>query len=109
LFVLPSHHEGLPIAALEAAIIGVPLVLSDIAPNRDIGLPSACYFPVGDVAALRRKLSDDPRMFRPDRESIGRRFDWNVIAQATARSYGLGVGGPGRIARLDPFGHAGAP
>src|SRR5262249_26282131 len=49
LFVLPSTHEGLPLAALEAASMDVPVVLSDIQANRDIDLPAQCYFPVGDV------------------------------------------------------------
>src|SRR3546814_1660015 len=38
LFVMPSYHEGLPIAALEAASCATPMLLSDIEPNRDVGL-----------------------------------------------------------------------
>jgi glycosyltransferase involved in cell wall biosynthesis len=103
LFVLPSYHEGLPIAALEAAIIGIPLILSDIAPHRDIDLSPACYFPTGNVEALRQKLMEDPRAFRPDSEAIGRRFDWDLIAQATAKIYRSVLGDAGRDACLDPL------
>ena len=87
LFVLPSHHEGLPIAALEAASLGTPVLLSDIAANTDLGLPHGHYFPVGDVEALRAKLYSDHRKLQPDRERIARRFNWDAIASATANVY----------------------
>ena len=45
LFVLPSTHEGLPIAALEAANLGVPVLLSNIQPNLDIELARRELFP----------------------------------------------------------------
>ncbi|WP_395337307.1 glycosyltransferase family 4 protein [Novosphingobium sp. BL-8H] len=58
LFVLPSFHEGLPIAALEALSCHCPVLLSDIQPNLDLGLPPQCYFPVGDVDALAQRLAE---------------------------------------------------
>ena len=87
LFVLPSIHEGLPIAALEAASLDVPVLLSDIQPNLDIDLPAQCYFPVGDVQALRRKLLQPHESYRIDRESIARRFDWSLVAEQTNELY----------------------
>ena len=87
LFVLPSTHEGLPIAALEAASLDVPVLLSDIQPNLDIELPSHCYFPVGDVETLRRKLLQPHDTYRVDRQSIARRFDWSVVARQTDDLY----------------------
>src|SRR3546814_21014094 len=56
LFVMPSYHEGLPIAALEAASCGARMLLSDIPANLDIGLDPMNYFPVGDVAELPARL-----------------------------------------------------
>ena len=39
LFVLPSYNEGLPIAALGGGpVAGTAVLLSDIQPNRDLGL-----------------------------------------------------------------------
>lgn len=87
LFVLPSTHEGLPIAALEAANLGVPVLLSDIRANLDIELAPANYFPAGDVAALGRRLSADFKAFQVDRAAIARRFNWGSVSEATYRVY----------------------
>jgi glycosyltransferase involved in cell wall biosynthesis len=88
LFVLPSLHEGLPIAALEAAGMGTPVLLSDIQANRDIDLPADCYFPAEDVEALRRKLLQPHETYRVDRRSIAERFDWSLVAKQTDDLYG---------------------
>ncbi len=56
LFVLPSYHEGLPIALLEALSYGLPTVVSDIPANMEVKLDPDCYFPVGDVNTLREKI-----------------------------------------------------
>jgi glycosyltransferase involved in cell wall biosynthesis len=87
LFVLPSTHEGLPIAALEAANLGVPVILSDIQANRDIELAASNYFPVGDVEALGRKLLANYEAFRVDRDAIARRFNWRNVSEATGQVY----------------------
>jgi len=87
LFVLPSLHEGMPIAALEAAGMGTPVLLSDIQANRDIDLPANCYFPTGDVEALRRKLLQPHESYRVDRRSITERFDWSSVAKQTDDIY----------------------
>lgn len=87
LFVLPSTHEGLPIVALEAGALGIPMIISDIQPNLDIGLPSHHYFASGSVDALAAKLSQDHAQFRVDAGDIGRRFDWGAVTEATQRVY----------------------
>ena len=56
LFVLPSSHEGLPIALLEALGHGLPVLASDIAPHLEMGLPEGACFPLGDVEALAARL-----------------------------------------------------
>src|SRR5262249_14434089 len=88
LFVLPSTNEGLPIAALEAAGLGTPVLLSDIQANRDIDLPAHCYFPVGDVDALRHKLLQAHETYHVDQGSIADRFDWTLVARQTDDLYG---------------------
>ncbi|HEY9217549.1 MAG TPA: glycosyltransferase family 4 protein [Phenylobacterium sp.] len=86
-FVLPSHHEGLPLVALEAARWNCAMVLSDIPANLDLGLPASNYYPVGNVEALERKLLEAANPLRVDGEELGRRFDWNVVADRTADTY----------------------
>lgn len=94
LFVLPSFHEGLPIAALEAASFGVPMLLSDIDGNKDLGLPDSCYFSVGDEAALTDALGKPDDIFRIDSSRLGERFDWDSIAQQTSVVYRRAIEGP---------------
>jgi glycosyltransferase involved in cell wall biosynthesis len=87
LFVLASRHEGLPIAALEAAILGCPVLLSDIQPNLDLGFGSVHYFKVGDVDDLRRKLAEPHSIFRADPDVILKRYDWDRISELTSAVY----------------------
>lgn len=55
-YVLPSSHEGLPIALLEAMSYKLPVIVSDIPANKEIHLPEEDYFHVGDVDQLSSKL-----------------------------------------------------
>jgi glycosyltransferase involved in cell wall biosynthesis len=87
LFVLPSVNEGLPISALEAITLNVPVLMSDIQPNVDIGLKPENYFPVGDVDALRRKLLQDHETYRVNAAAIMPNFDWTAIAHATEQTF----------------------
>lgn len=86
LFVLPSTHEGMPIAALEAVSLGCPILLSDIEPNLDMGFPALNYFPAGDEEALAARLSEPPNDLMVDRAmfAIG---DWDQIAKKTLAIY----------------------
>jgi glycosyltransferase involved in cell wall biosynthesis len=64
LFVFSSVHEGLPLAAIEALLLGVPMLVSDIPPLLEvIGAdtpegPCAEIFRTGDAKDLAAKLSD---------------------------------------------------
>jgi glycosyltransferase involved in cell wall biosynthesis len=87
LFVLASTHEGLPIAALEAAKLNVPILLSDIRPNLDIGLAPENYFESGNSKALAAKLLQNYATFRVDADDVCRRFNWSSVAEATQRVY----------------------
>jgi len=92
-FVLPSSHEGQPIAVLEAASFGVPLILSDIPAHREIDLPDARYFKVGDIAALAEHLETiltAPVVEELDADARARflaAHDWPTIAQRTLAVY----------------------
>jgi glycosyltransferase involved in cell wall biosynthesis len=56
-FVLPSRFEGMPFAALEAMAAGLPSVLSDIGPHREIaGDGEALLAPVDDSDAFAQSI-----------------------------------------------------
>lgn len=92
-FVLPSSHEGLPIALLEALSYGLPVIASDIPANLEVGLPEDGYFPLGDVEALASRLQDQvgreeaPSVRAARREWVVSRYDWQVIARQTLGVY----------------------
>ena len=86
-YCLPSSHEGLPIALLEAMSYRVPVIVSDIPANLEVGLSPDCYFPCGDVDALAAKLGDI--LAQPTRHvdyDMGK-YDWDKIADQTAAVY----------------------
>jgi glycosyltransferase involved in cell wall biosynthesis len=82
LFVLPSYHEGLPIVALEALSLSVPLLLSNISPHLDIGLHADNYFEIGNTHELVKRLKS-PVPATIDRDLIVRKYNWSNIAKNT--------------------------
>ncbi len=92
-FVLPSRFEGQPIAVLEAASYGLPLLLSDIAAHRELVVARARYFPVGDVAALAAHLRDictapgAEKASPAECSALVARHDWRTIARRTLAVY----------------------
>lgn len=87
LFCMPSYHEGLPIALLEAMSYGLDVVVSDIPACRIPELAPADYFPAGDKAAIadaiRRKLGEGPGRRAYDLTS----YNWDSIARQTEVVY----------------------
>lgn len=86
-YCLPSSHEGLPIALLEAMSYGVEVVVSDIPANLEVGLAKDCYFPVGDVGALAQKLD---KIAASPLKHVGydmSKYDWNRIATQVEEVY----------------------
>lgn len=82
LFVLPSYHEGLPIALLEAIGHSLPVIVSDITPNQDVGLPKQCYFEVGNIDSLATKLASKSfEQFQVNWDEYRVKFDWVNISK----------------------------
>ena len=92
-FVLPSSHEGLPIAMLEALSYGLPVLASDIPANLEVGLEPASYFHMGNVddlaAGLERamQMPKDSAARATRREWVARTYDWDKVAEQTMSIY----------------------
>ena len=86
-YCLPSSHEGLPIALLEAMSYGVKVIVSDIPANLEVGLDGGDYFPVGDVDALAVKLKGVMERPLEHVDYDMRKYDWERIAGQVAEVY----------------------
>jgi glycosyltransferase involved in cell wall biosynthesis len=98
LFVLPSWHEGLPIAALEALSCDCPVLLSDIQANLDLGLPAACYFPVGDGDALAHRLLHAQSSHEMRSITGLNLMNWDEVATRTSLYYRQLLSRPKQVA-----------
>ena len=91
-FVLPSSHEGLPIALLEALSYSLRCYASDIPANLEVPLPVDQFFPLGDVAALTERLTRAAHTpwSEADRAAaleLTQAYDWDDIARRTMGVY----------------------
>jgi glycosyltransferase involved in cell wall biosynthesis len=96
-FVLPSSLEGLPLTLLEAVAYGVPVIVSDIAPNVEVvgqDGPGHRLVRQGDEAALRaalRQVLADPAAERSGAEALQRMvlasYRWDDAAEMTETLY----------------------
>jgi len=87
LFVLPSFHEGLPIALLEAMSYKLPILASNIAANRAVNLPESDYFKCGNKKDLSEKLQEKLSQSTVSQNYDLSDYDWDKIAQQTAAVY----------------------
>ena len=86
-FVLPSSHEGLPIALLEAMSYRLPVIVSNIPANLEVGLKYEHYFKTGNIEQLTEKLRENinhdcRRIDYPMEE-----YNWDIIAKKTMEVY----------------------
>ncbi len=86
-YCLPSSHEGLPIALLEAMSYGVKVLVSDIPANKEVGLPQEDYFHCGDVDELAEKLGKIIAQPLQHIDYDMSKYDWEQIADEVAEIY----------------------
>ncbi len=86
LFVLPSYHEGLPIALLEAMSYGIDIVASDIPANTIAQLEEGDFFPVGNTSALSRLIQHKVNSKRQRSYDLSP-YNWDTIARRTVDVY----------------------
>ena len=83
--ILPSHYEGCPNVAMEAAVLGIPLLLSDIPAHRAVfHEDSVFYFPLNQPRStsecINRSLNS---RHQPDFHQL--KQEWN--AKTNGRKY----------------------
>jgi lipopolysaccharide/colanic/teichoic acid biosynthesis glycosyltransferase len=96
LFVLPSHREGFPRAAMEASAMGLPVIASDIRGCREVVEHgrNGLLVPVRDPAALASALAAvgadaemRERMGKEGRRIAAERFDEREVVAKVMEAY----------------------
>lgn len=86
-FVLPSSHEGLPIALLEAMSYKLPVIVSNIPANLEVGLNKDNYFTVGNIDALANKLQQNINLPYTHVNYDMSAYNWDHIAEQISQIY----------------------
>lgn len=87
LFAMPSYHEGLPIALLEALSYGLDVVVSDIPANQIPVLQSSDFFRTGNISDLAAKLYRKLTKGELRRTYDLSHYNWDNIARQTIAVY----------------------
>ena len=110
IFVLPSHREGFPRAAMEAAATGIPVVATDIRGCREVVDPgvNGLLVAVRDAAALAagiNRLSEDAEMRAAmgvaGRAKAERDFDERKVVHTVVAAQVRALREKGRFERFD--------
>jgi glycosyltransferase involved in cell wall biosynthesis len=94
LFIFPSIQEGMSMMLLEAASLGVPMLISNIRANTEVLPYEALYFQSGDAASLAEKLrwaSANTQalaaLAKTAQSHVRERYGWDVVAQQYEQAY----------------------
>lgn len=87
LFAMPSYHEGLPIALLEAMSYNIDVLVSDIPANILKCLSSEDYFRVGKVDELSARMTEKIANLQLQRQYDLSDYNWDKIATQTIEVY----------------------
>lgn len=86
-YSLPSSHEGLSIALLEAMSYRLPVIASAIPANLEIDLPKECYHKVGDIDVLANMLSSLCSMSLHRVNYDMNKYGWDNIVEQVVEIY----------------------
>jgi glycosyltransferase involved in cell wall biosynthesis len=87
LFVLPSYHEGLPIALLEALSYNLNVLVSDIPANQIACLDKSDFFETGNVESLASALNSKISNNVFNRSYDLSCYNWDFIARQVVDLY----------------------
>lgn len=89
LFVMPSYHEGLPIALLEALSYNLKTVVSNIPANMEVGLNNENYFETGNTSELAEKINQQLASTKINQYEtlLKEKYNWDTIAEQTLEVY----------------------
>lgn len=89
LFVLPSSHEGMPIALLEAMSYECKIIVSDIAPLASLNLGADSYFQLGSIEGLAKAMDAALKqgIATQDWSARLKDFTWSNVANQTLAVY----------------------
>lgn len=96
LYVLPSSHEGLPIALLEALSYNLDVTVSDIPANKLCCLLKEDFHPVGNEMALADSIKYKLQNLKTPRQYDLSPYNWDYIAQQVSEIYS-GMSRSGKI------------
>jgi glycosyltransferase involved in cell wall biosynthesis len=89
LFVMPSYHEGLPIALLEAMSYNLDVLVSDIPANLEVSLNYQSYFKLRDIDDFKNKLEYKiTYSVKNDfKKKLKEKYNWGSISRQTKSVY----------------------
>lgn len=99
--VNPSHYEGMPNVILEAMACGVPVIVSDVAGNRDVVVQgkSGLVIPADDgealVTAMSRALAQREQFValgREARDHVAANYSWAAATRRYLDFFSAGTG-----------------
>lgn len=85
LFVLPSFHEGMPIALLEAMSYGLDVLVSNIPANTGLISDKESLFDPFDTKDVKQKLEIKLSQSFSPKEYDMTEYDWNTITEKTLK------------------------
>ena len=85
-FILPSSHEGLPIALLEALSYNIPCIASDIPSNKAVNFNEIDYVKKDDIDSLSSAMKqhiEKQHLFQRvnSKVFVEKNYNWKYIAE----------------------------